>query len=198
MKKFLKWTLIAVITLFAVGFIAFLYLIPPFDLLPREAFIEPLGKAVQASLQHIDDPAKRIIAERGRYLVAVLDCNGCHTPPGEEGPMWNKYLAGGMKFSSNFAGTAVSRNLTPDAETGLARRTDEQVLRVLRSGVFHDGRVIEPAFMPWGSLSNLTEEDRYAILRNIKLARHIIPEWTPESSDEGFTIYPYDYGVHEK
>jgi hypothetical protein len=46
-------------------------------------------------------------------------------------------------------GIAYSRNLTSDKQTGLARRTDKEAKGVLRSVVFHDGRIFEPTFMPW-------------------------------------------------
>jgi hypothetical protein len=201
MKKVLKWVGIVVACLAVIGFLAFLYLIPPFDLLPREAFIKPRTDVVAASLEKIDDPAERAIAERGRYIMSYSDCSDCHTPQGEQGPNWSEYLAGGFKYERDKAGTAYSRNLTPDKETGLARRTDEEVKRVLRSGVGHDGRVYEPTFMAWPGSANMTEEDRYAVvvyLRHIKPVKHKLPEYSPNSSSPVYKMYPYDFGQHEK
>ena len=52
------------------------------------------------------------------------------------GGRMTKYLAGGaLKFQTPH-GTFISRNLTPDQETGIGRRTDDEVKRVLRP----DGR----------------------------------------------------------
>jgi hypothetical protein len=88
------------------------------------------------------------------------------------------YLAGGRKFVTAAHGTVVSRNLTPDAETGLARRTDEDVKRVLRSGVYPDGLPIPHMAMPWAQFSNWSDEDLHAVvvyLRHIKPVRHEIP-----------------------
>lgn len=201
MKKVLKWVGIVVVCLVVIGFLAFLYLIPPFDLLPREAFIKPRTDVVAASLEKIDDPAERAIAERGRYIMSYSDCSDCHTPQGEEGPNWSEYLAGGFKFERDKAGTAYSMNLTPNKETGLARRTDEEIKRVLRSGVGHDGRVYEPTFMAWPGSANMTEEDRYAVvvyLRHIKPVKHKLPDYSPNSSSPGYKMYPYDFGQHEK
>ena len=201
MKKILKWAGIVVGCLIVIGFLAFLYLIPPFDLLPREAFSNPHAEAVASSLEKIDDPVERALAQRGQYIMSYSDCSDCHTPQGDQGPNWSEFLAGGAKFEMNKAGTAFSRNLTPDKETGLARRTNDEVKRVLRSGVFHDGRVFEPTFMPWTSFSNMTEEDRHALvtyLRHIKQVKHNVPEWSPNSSMPSNTFYPYDYAEHEK
>ena len=200
MKKIFKWVLIIGLPLVVIGFLAFLYFIPPFDLLPREAFIQPYAAAVQASLKPIDDPAKRMIAERGRYIVLYADCNGCHTPGGDEGPNWDEYLAGGLKFSWKPVGTSVSRNLTPDPETGLAQREDDQVLDVLRYGLFHTGRQMDWTFMPWAGFANMTQEDQHAVLtylRNIKPVYHGIPDWTPESRNAENSFYPGDWAKHK-
>src|SRR3989304_5311139 len=89
MKKILKWVGIVVASLIVVGFLAFLYLIPPFDMLPREAFTKPHADAVGSSLDKIDNPVERALAERGRYIMSYSDCNGCHTPQGDQGPNWD-------------------------------------------------------------------------------------------------------------
>lgn len=178
MKKLLKWTAIIVGTLALAGFLMFLYFIPPFTLVPPEGFSDPVGKA-GPSLDGITDPAVRAIAERGAYIVRVQDCAGCHTPVGDEGPKWNEHLAGGFKGVYRGYGTFVSRNLTPDMETGLGRRTDEEVKRVLRTGLLPEGRVAHYRDMPWAAYSNWTEEDRHAVLvylRQLKAVYHKIPD----------------------
>ncbi len=199
MKKILKWVFIVVGSLVFLLFMGFLYFVPPFDLLPREAFIKPHVQAVEASLQTIGDPVQRLLAERGRYIVGTSVCNDCHTPIGDEGPKWDEYLAGGVKLSSKALGTAYSRNLTPDLETGLAQRTDEQVKRVLRSGIGSDGRIFHPTFMPWPAFTHMTEEDRHAVvvyLRHIKAVKHEVPPFTMESNDQVESFYAYDFAKH--
>lgn len=146
MKKFLKWTAAAVIVLGVLGFGAFLYLIPPFFIAAPETFSRPQIEAAP-TVTDIQDPARRALAERGRYLVVTGGCIGCHQTPGPQGPNFDMYLAGGVKFQTH-AGTYVSRNLTPDPETGIARRTDGEIKRVLRSGVLTDGRVTPYRVMP--------------------------------------------------
>jgi mono/diheme cytochrome c family protein len=199
MKKILKWVLIVLGSLMVLAFMGFLYFIPPFELLPREAFIQPHIQTVEASLQEIGDPVQRLLAERGRYIVGTSVCNDCHTPIGEQGPKVEEFLAGGVKLSSKAAGTAFSRNLTPHTETGLSQRTDEQVKRVLRSGVGPDGRIFHPTYMPWPSFSKMTDEDLHAVLvylRNIKPIKHEIPQFTRASEDEVESFYGFDFGKH--
>jgi hypothetical protein len=178
MKKILKWTGIVLGLLLIIGFVGFLYFIPPFTLVPPEEFSKPTASA-GPSLDDITDPAERALALRGKYLVTGFDCSGCHTPLGDQGPNWNEYLAGGIKTGFKGYGTYTSRNLTPDKENGLARRTDDQVKRVLRSGLLPEGRVAHYQDMPWALTSNWTEEDRYAVLiylRHLKPVAHTIPD----------------------
>ena len=104
MKKILKWAGIIAACLIVIGFLAFLYLIPPFDLLPREAFINPHAEAVASSLEKIDDPVERAIAQRGQYIMSYSDCSDCHTPQGDQGPNWDEFLAGGAKYELRVIG----------------------------------------------------------------------------------------------
>jgi hypothetical protein len=175
--KFLKWTLVIVVLLAVGGFCAFLYFIPPFFVTAPEMFSKMQNDAAPA-VSNIQDPAERALAERGRYLVVTGACIGCHQMPGPQGPQYDKYLAGGIKFMTR-DGTYVTRNLTPDTETGMPRRTNEDVKRILRSGVFPDGRVVSYRVMPWGSYTNWTDEDRHAVvvyLRHLPAVRHQVPE----------------------
>jgi len=178
MRRFLKWTAIVLVVLALCGFGVFLYNIPPFFMIAPEEFGKQMAEA-PPSVAGIADPAERAIAERGRYIVMTAGCIGCHALNGGQGPDLSKYLAGGTLKAHTSQATYVSRNLTPDSETGLARRTDDEVKRVLRSGTFPDGHVVESTAMPWGSFSNWTEEDRHAVvvyLRHLPAVRHATPE----------------------
>ena len=178
MKRILKWAAIIVVVLAVCGFLAFLYNIPPFFLTAPEVFGTAMKEAPPA-VDAVADPAQRAIAEHGRTLVMNNGCTGCHATNGPQGPDLTKYLSGGgIKITSKH-GTFVSRNLTPDPETGLARRTDDEVKRVLRSGTFSDGHVVSFTTMPWAGFSNWTEEDRHAVvvyLRSLPAVKHQIPE----------------------
>lgn len=204
MKKILKWVGIVVAVLVVIAFLGFLYFIPPFSLLPPEEFIEPT-LAAGPSLDDIADPVQRAIAKRGKYLVTSIDCSGCHTPFGEEGPNLNEYLAGGNKSAFSTHGSIVTRNLTSDKTTGLGRRSDAEVMRILRSGLLPEGRVAFNDDMPWGVVSNLTEEDRYAImvyLRHVPAVVHPIPDPNPnempEDKEAAMSFYGKDFGHPEK
>lgn len=178
MKKTLKWIGIVLAIVIVVGFFAFLYFIPPFTLIPPEKFSGETAAAAP-SLEGIQDPAERAIAERGKYIVTASDCSGCHTPLGDQGPKWESYLAGGNRTTFRGYGSFVTRNLTPDPSTGLARRSDAQVTRVLQTGLLPEGRVAHYRDMPWAYYSNWSPEDRYAVLvylRHLKPVAHRLPD----------------------
>ena len=202
MKKFFKWLVITILALAVIGFFAFLYFIPPFMLVPPEGFSKEVADASKLP-SAVSDQAKAQIAERGRYIVVTTGCADCHTAQGDQGPEWDRFLAGGFKFAQKDQGIFVSRNLTPDKETGLARRTDEQVLRILRTGLNTEGRILRHRMMPWAMFSHWTMEDRYAVLtylRNLKPVHNAIPDQnfsgqpTDPASEEEF--YAGDFGKH--
>ena len=63
MKRFLRWFAISVMVCGILGFIAFLYFIPPFDFIAPEQMSRPAGEA-GPDLSAIADPAERGVAER--------------------------------------------------------------------------------------------------------------------------------------
>ncbi len=178
MKRHLKRAAVVLLVLAVIGFMAFLYFIPPFLLIAPEEFQKGVAQAAP-TVDDIADPGQRAIAARGRYLVMTSGCIGCHVGNGPEGPDLTKYLAGGGLKAQRAEGTYVSANLTPDKETGLGRRSDEEVKRVLRSGTFPDGHVTAHTAMPWANFSNWSDEDLHAVvlyLRHIPPVRRRIPD----------------------
>ena len=135
MKRFLKWAALFVGVVALGGFLAFLYYIPPFLTTPPEVFQKDMAQA-PPTVDDIADPATRATAARGRYIVMTIGCIGCHVGNGDQGPDLTKYLAGGGLKSLRHEGTYVSANLTPDPETGLARRTDDEVKRACEAARF--------------------------------------------------------------
>lgn len=183
MKRVLKWTLLVVLVLGLTGFVAFLHLIPPFTVAPPETFSNAQLDAMPA-LDGIADPAVRTVAERGRYLVLTSDCAGCHATPGPEHAGPPGYLAGGMRFQTVTHGETVSANLTPH-ETGLANRSDADIVRALRSGIRASAqgpRSMSHTAMPWPITASWSAEDLHAVvtyLRHIPAITNRIPEPTP-------------------
>ena len=199
MNKILKWVLISVPGIVFAGFIAFLWYIPPFMTTPPEVFIAG-AQGAPPSLDHIEDPAQRLLAEKGKYIIITGDCIGCHVPDGAEGPNYGEYLAGGMKMVTP-TGSVVSRNLTPDPETGLGRQSDDEIKQALRSGVRSNGRLMNPFSMPWIGTTRLSEEELHAVivyLRNIIPVYHKIPDPDPNETSEIPLFIMGDMGGHQQ
>lgn len=200
MNKSLKRILWIVGALIVVAFIAFLYIIPPLTMIPPGRFIEPLH-AAGPSLDSVTDPALKLIAQRGSYLVHTHGCSDCHTPQGEKGPKWDQFLAGGALLASKIDGGYVAANLTADEETGLGNVDLETVKRALRSGFHHTGRQTSYRAMPWGRYSQWSEEDLHAVavyLKQLKGVSKRIPapsaKLVPADAPISAEIYsPGDY-----
>lgn len=133
---------------------------------------------------------------RGRYLVAIMGCNDCHTPlkmgPNGPEPDMTRMLSGhpqgstlaapanlgaGWMFQGALSMTAFAGpwgisyapNLTPDEATGiLAPFTEELFIKTMRTGK-HMGtsRPIMPP-MPWQGIACATDWDLAAVFAYLR------------------------------
>jgi mono/diheme cytochrome c family protein len=123
---------------------------------------------------------------RGRYLASIMDCGGCHTGGALLGkPDPGRVLAGSeVGFQIPGEGVVYPPNLTPDAEHGLGKWTDEEILRAVRGGQSRDGRRLAP-IMPWPSYAALTDGDARALvayLRSLAPVRFAAPRKVKEGA----------------
>jgi len=119
--------------------------------------------------------------ERGRYLVNAMLCPLCHTPisPDTGAYLTGRFLAGGMRVSAYPWGVWYSRNLTPDARTGLGSWSENDIVTAVTRGITPDGRRLDPFAMPWTWFSRLTEADARAIavyLKSLPPIVNAVPE----------------------
>lgn len=90
--------------------------------------------------------------ERGRYLVTIGICQGCHL----------SNLAGGRRTGGN-----ISANITPDRETGIGAWTDEQIIEAIRNGKRPDGSRVRPSMgVFW--YNELSDSDVRAIVAYLR------------------------------
>jgi mono/diheme cytochrome c family protein len=127
-------------------------------------------------LQASADP--EVIA-RGKYLVhGPAHCAQCHSTGDREHPekIRTSPLSGGLAFEMGPMATTWGRNLTPDPETGIGRRTDAELARTIRTGVLPDGNL--SIFMRY-SIAELSDEDLVAVisyLRSVEPVKNEVPE----------------------
>jgi mono/diheme cytochrome c family protein len=113
-------------------------------------------------------PAPGATVEYGRYLALnVALCADCHTPRGGVRAAADKsrLFAGMAKPPKGFP--AKPSNLTPDAETGIGRWSENDFVQTIRTGRAPDGRELHP-FMPWHEQRRMTDDDLRAIYRYLK------------------------------
>jgi hypothetical protein len=149
--------------------------------LPKPLY--PPGKAERL-------PPSRTSVARGRQLVDLGGCNDCHTPKKADGSYdLSRELSGHPEgspippeeegaISTSMVLTAwrgpwgmtLSRNLTPDKETGLGAWTLADFKKTIRTGVDPKNEVLYPP-MPIQDFRNLPDDDLTAIwnyLRTVK------------------------------
>jgi mono/diheme cytochrome c family protein len=155
-----------------------LYGLPALRVIPPEQIVAgAVGELARPNRAAVATKEMATLAERGRYVFMIESCALCHRPNG----------AGGSKISWKPFGTLWSRNITPDAETGIGRWSEREIARAIRSGITPDGRVLHWQGMIWDHASNLDEEDIRAVvtyIRAIPPVRHAVPRATPPSASD--------------
>ncbi|HTE23107.1 c-type cytochrome [Flavitalea sp.] len=118
------------------------------------------------------------VISRGRDLVlGAAHCGDCHGTRSADSLLETSAelpLSGGFKFSLP-VGDIFSKNITPDTLTGIGKRSDQEIARVLRYGVHANGTAVFD-FMPF---HNMTDDDLVSIisyLRSLKPVRNEVPE----------------------
>jgi len=118
------------------------------------------------------------IIDRGRYIVyGPGHCAGCHTDTSKQDAISKGAmlpLSGGYVFRLPI-GTFYTPNLTPDPQTGISRRKDAELARILRHGVRADGR----AALPFMEFHNMSDDDLQAVisyLRSQTPVRNAVPQ----------------------
>jgi mono/diheme cytochrome c family protein len=144
------------------------------------AFSILMATAISATSARAESPA-----ERGKYLVGIMDCTGCHTTGALAGqPDQSHFLAGSnIGFQIPGLGIFYPPNLTSDGKTGLGTWTEQDIVTALRTGARPDGRELAP-IMPWRSYSELTDQDVQAIaayLKSLPAVDHAAPPPTGAS-----------------
>jgi cytochrome c553 len=120
--------------------------------------------------------------DRGKYLItsAQTPCLLCHSPWDTTGgglrEVPGKELTG-RNWAPDGTPFVTAPNLTPDPETGIGKRTDDELARAIREGISHDGRALFP-IMPFENFRALPDEDLASVivyLRSLKPIPHELP-----------------------
>ncbi len=171
--------------------VAYLRTLPPVrNEVPRDPVLPAEALPAIPRVDGITAPDPSDTAARGRYLMtALLACSDCHTPldPETGAPLTDLYLAGGQPYEGPW-GIVYGANITPHETTGLGAWSDEDIERVLRSGIRPDGRQV--LLMPWPDYTALTEEDMAAVIYYLRNEVPAVEREVPAPElNEGFERY---------
>jgi fructose 5-dehydrogenase cytochrome subunit len=134
-----------------------------------------IGIAISmAGAAHAAEQPGDAAIERGKYLAIAADCGACHSAP------QGKPFAGGLPIGTPL-GTIYSTNITPSANFGIGRYTEEEFSRALRRGIRGDGAHLYPA-MPYTSYARFTDEDTHALYLYFKGAVEPVDARAPETA----------------
>ena len=121
------------------------------------------------------------LVERGRYLVEnVAACSNCHTPRDDMGALIPELALSGVDcFIPGANGECLNVSNLTNHETGLLRRTDDEIKRMIRDGVRPGPGGDEPLFseMPSFVFHNTTDADlnaEIAYLRTVPGVDHAV------------------------
>lgn len=120
------------------------------------------------------EPTLDLVA-RGKYVFGAAGGCACHTPPDGAG-----LNAGGTKFDLSFFGVVYAPNITPDAETGIGKWSDAQVINAIRRGERPDGSRLFPIH-PYKYLANIADDEIEALIAYLRFVKPINSSVPPRS-----------------
>jgi cytochrome c2 len=142
MKKFFKVLLIIIVVVIVLAGIAATFI--SFRSMPQ----------LIAEKKDIHVTATPARVEQGTKLASML-CKSCHY-----NDQTKKFTGRELTEAPQF-GTIFSKNITQDANAGIASWTDGELIYFIRTGIRRDGRYVPP-YMP--KLVNISDEDLYSII----------------------------------
>lgn len=128
-------------------------------------------------------PPRAITPAYGAYVARHASlCSDCHTPRNlMDGSFYYDSLLAGSSFrfgeDEPVPVTSFASNITPDSATGIGKWTEEEFLRMMRTGVGADGRV-RSRHMPYayyGLWDSLELRAVYSFIRSIPPVHRTVP-----------------------
>jgi mono/diheme cytochrome c family protein len=166
-------------------------LAPVKNVVPTRHLPGPLEILVKTKPKPIETPqpshSSATPEERGKYLVTIAGCAGCHTPTDDKGqPLPGLEFGGGGAFSDpgQNGKMVFSANITQDP-SGIAHYDEALFKETLHTGQLK-GRVLNH-IMPFESFKNITDDDLtdiFAYLKSVKPVKHRVSNTDPPAKCE--------------
>ena len=137
----------------------------------RTQFKIPLPPAYGPPVNQVAEPPRSDKVAYGAYLAGpVGHCVLCHTNSGEGKPFdMSRAYAGGRDLPDfgKPGGRTVSRNITPDPDSGIGKWSDAQIKRAITAGIRPDGTKLTRT-MPFDWYAHMTPADLDAIVAYLR------------------------------
>lgn len=139
-----------------------------------------MGRLIKAFLIKPSGPTEPIAASitsdttavYGKHLVmAVANCNECHTKRDGIGNYVGEPLAGGTAFEEPGKPTLFTPNLTPHPSGRIYNWSQDDFIKRFRLG-----KVIPYSHMPWESYSRMTDDELKAIYKYLRSLKPVNTE----------------------
>jgi cytochrome c553/mono/diheme cytochrome c family protein len=175
--------------------VVYLRSLPPVrNQLPTTELISPVKYIVRNGPEPITNPVPEpdlsTPLNRGKYLVGVIGCGGCHTPSDSHHNAIETARFGGGEIFEGPWGRVASANLTPDA-SGIPYYDQATFIHAIHTG-YVGARALNPV-MPWWAFRGMTDDDLAAIftyLKSLPPVRHTVDNSLPS------TMCPIDGAMH--
>ena len=145
------------------------HVVPPTQI--RFPFNHLMKSGPQPITGPVPPPDRSTAVRRGKYLVAIGNCDGCHTPRKRGRIVPGLGFGGGSSFKGPW-GEVASANITPDA-SGISYYDETLFVQVMRTG-YVKARELN-SIMLWWDYRALTDgdlKDIFAYLSTLKPVRH--------------------------
>jgi Cytochrome c len=151
--------------------------------LPPTQLIFPVSYLIRSAPKPVTDPVPEpdlsTPEKRGKYLVTIAGCAGCHTPQDSHGqPLANMDFSGGTILEGPW-GPVASANITPDP-SGIASYDQTTFTQAMRTGYVKSRKLNQ--IMPWHAYRGMTEEDNngiFAYLKTLPTIQHHVDNTQP-------------------
>jgi hypothetical protein len=150
---------------------------------PQTELIFPVKYLIRAVPEPLENPVPEsdlsTPEKRGKYLVTISGCGGCHTPQDAHGqPLPGMEFAGGFVLDGPW-GKVASANISSDA-SGIADFDETRFTQVMRTGYDKSRKLSQ--IMPWRTYRGMNEEDIagiFAYVKTFKPVHHVVDNTQP-------------------
>lgn len=148
---------------------AYVRSVPPIShKLARTVYKVPVPTSYGPAVSSVPDVPRTDRIAYGGYLAGpVGHCLFCHTPVVQGRSDVSRTGLGGRQFPAPGGGTILSRNITPDQETGIGNWSNQEIKTAITTGVRRDGGLLVP-FMAFRWYAHINDDDLDALVAYLR------------------------------